>query len=256
MKNKRILTMLAAGILATLSLPQGRCASIEVTVYSRSGPWDWTTNGLNNTFQYGLNNQDSPTVLSAAHGLDFTSGNVLAVEYVSGLVYEGGGWPLNDANGASSPSFYIPVTENDDSPALYFDPADYPSFAAELAGTFADDSGAIVGTPFEIGNFRYLTIPAGATRLQLGNIDGEFSDNSGSWQIRVSNVPRLEIKPTGHLVLHAPVGSTNRIEYISELGTTNWQALTNIVLQQSPSEIMDSECGLVPRRFYRAVLSP
>jgi hypothetical protein len=55
-----------------------------------------------------------------------------------------------------------------------------------LAGTFADGTGQIVGTPFNIGDLGELTVPAGATQLQLGVNDTKFSDNTGSWQIQVS----------------------------------------------------------------------
>ncbi len=242
--------------LAVIAPAQIRGSSITVTVDGRSGPWSWTTNGLNDLFQFGVNNHQAPTVVSAADGLDFTPGNRLAVEYASGLIYEGGGWPLNDAGGAL---WYGPV--NDDTnfaafPSFYFKHADYPAYSAGLVGTFADDSGAVVGTPFNIGNFRYLTIPVGATRLQLGDNDVYFSDNSGSWQIRVSEVPQLQITSVGHLVLRAPAGSTNRIEYISELSATNWQTMTNLTIPQSPLEIIDPDFGRFPRRFYRAVLLP
>ena len=212
---------------------------------------------MNTNFQYGLNNQQNPTVISAASGFDFTPGNVLAVEYVSGLVYEGGGWPLNDAGGArwidpANDTIYGGITLA----SFYFDHADYPAYAAALVGTFANDAGAIVGTPFQVGNFRYLTIPAGATRLQLGDNDGEFSDNGGSWQIRVSEVPNLAITSAGQLILHAPAGTANRVEYVSEMSATNWQTLTNLVIQQSPLVFTDPEFGQASRRFYRAVLLP
>lgn len=255
--NKLTIAILTACALVAISLPQTYGNSIEVTVSGVSGPWMWTSNGLNAAFAYGDNNQQNPTVISAADGLDFSPGNVLAVEYVGGLVYEGGGWPLNDADGAL---WYSPVNDSTNAngmprfPSFYFDHADYPAFAAALVGTFSDSSGAIVGTPFKVGNFRYLTIPAGATRLQLGDQDQQFGDNSGSWQIKVSEIPKLDIDLTGHLLLHAPTGSTNRVEYLSDLGTTNWQTLTNIIIQQSPLQFIDPEFGQTPHRFYRAVL--
>ena len=54
-------------------------------------------------------------------------------------------------------------------------------------------------------------------------------------------------------MVSGPIGSTNRIEYISAIGGTNWQTLTNVVLPQSPLEIIDPQFGQVPQRFYRAV---
>jgi hypothetical protein len=233
--------------------------TVDVTVDGASGPWLWASNGLNAAFPYGLNDQEVPTVVSASDGIDFSPGNVLQIQYVSGLVYEGGGWPLNDANGAI---WFGPVNDATNSdgfpffPSYYFNHTDYPAYAAELIGTFTDDSGAIVGTPFNVGDFRYVTVPVGATRLQLGDLDTEFSDNSGSWQIQVSEIPRLEIISAGQIVLHAPAGSTNRIEYTSDFTDTNWQTMTNVVVQRSPLEIVDPEFGHAPRRFYRAALLP
>lgn len=191
--------ILAACVAIIISALQTDGASIEVTVNGNSGPWMWTSNGLNSAFQYGVNDQQAPTVVSAADGLDFTPGNELAIQYVGGLVYQGGGWPLNDAGGSLwyGPVWYGPNGDtNADSPCFYFAQTDNPVYAAELVGTFADDSGAVVGTPFKVGNFRYVTIPAGATRLQLGDDDGYYGDNSGSWQIRVSEFPEDTLQPS------------------------------------------------------------
>ena len=72
-------------------------------------------------------------------------------------------------------------------PSFYMNPATYPINLGELVGTFADGSGVIVGTPFTIGNGPDpVTIPAGATRLQLGVNDDKFADNVGFWDIQVS----------------------------------------------------------------------
>ena len=54
-------------------------------------------------------------------------------------------------------------------------------------GTFATNTGAIVGTPFKIGDGpTVLTIPGGATQLQLGVNDDKFADNTGFWSVQVS----------------------------------------------------------------------
>jgi hypothetical protein len=82
-----------------------------------------------------------------------------------------------------------------------------------LMGTFADDSGVIVGTPFEVGNFRILTVPAGATRLQLGMNDDHWSDNVGEFTVLIeSEISEIDIdiwpesddnpiKPLGNFVV-------------------------------------------------------
>jgi hypothetical protein len=72
-------------------------------------------------------------------------------------------------------------------PSNYMSP--FPINSAELVGTFANNSGQIVGTPFAVGNLRTLTVPTGATRLQLGVNDAWYGDDGGSWTIQVSQVP-------------------------------------------------------------------
>ncbi|MHC1766693.1 MAG: immunoglobulin domain-containing protein [Verrucomicrobiia bacterium] len=163
---------------------------IVVTVDGSSGPGDWVSGGLNTKFQYGDNNHTPPKVVSASDGLAFTPGNLLFMEHIGGLVCQGDSWPLNDANGRSdwlAPTNILNGVA--DNPSAYFNAEDYPAFAAELAGTFADSSGAIVETPFAVGNFRVATIPTGATRLQLGDIDSNYNDNWGAWQIRITEAP-------------------------------------------------------------------
>jgi hypothetical protein len=46
-----------------------------------------------------------------------------------------------------------------------------------------------VGTTFNIGDSRTVTIPAGATQLQLGVNDNFYLQNSGSLQIEVTGAP-------------------------------------------------------------------
>lgn len=176
----KTLTTISLAVLNALPLLAG---SVEVRVSGRSMPWVWSET-LNPKFQYGYNM--APTIVSAADGLPFAPGGVLLVQYVRGTVNEGGNWPDNDANGALFWKSDDTAYQGAFYPSLHFDRADYPAFAAQLAGTFADSSGAIVGTPFKVGNSRYLTIPAGATQLQLGNIDNNYNDNSGAWQIRIT----------------------------------------------------------------------
>jgi len=66
---------------------------------------------------------------------------------------------------------------------------DWDTFVMALMGTFADSSGVIVGSPFEIGNLRTLDVPAGATQLQLGINDDNFGDNLGSFLVNASQLP-------------------------------------------------------------------
>jgi hypothetical protein len=73
-------------------------------------------------------------------------------------------------------------------------PADWDTWVMALMGAFADESGVIVGTPFEVGNFSMLTVPAGATRLQLGMNDDFWSDNVGEFTVLIeSEVSEIDI---------------------------------------------------------------
>jgi hypothetical protein len=66
-------------------------------------------------------------------------------------------------------------------------PASYPIFSGELVGTFANQSGVIVGSPFVIANGPLtVVVPTGANRLQLGINDNLFSDNVGAYTIGVT----------------------------------------------------------------------
>jgi hypothetical protein len=230
---------------------------VTMTVNGTSGPWLWVNGGLNTAFQYGDNNQEAPTVVSATNGLPFTPGDVLSVEYVSGLVYEGGNWPLNDANGAL---FWI-ANDNEYAgtfyPSLYFNPADYPAFAAELVGTFADNAGAIVGTPFKVGNFRYLAIPVGATQLLLGNIDNNYADDSGSWQISVTETnagPAVQIAITPAVAISWTSDPTHsyQVQWASRIDTNTWVNLGDSVTGNGTTNTVYDPVGIA-NRFYRIV---
>lgn len=184
-------------IAASLVLGVGIASAVTVTksVAGTAGPWDWVNGGLNTAYQYANENNLSsksttPTVFSAADGFSFSVGDSLTISYVSGGVRNSTGNPFVDANG------YTQYVQNDilggtygPAPSYYMNPATYPIYNTELVGTFANNSGQIVGTPFAIGNFRTVTVPNGATRLQLGMNDNLYVDNSGSWNIQVTQVP-------------------------------------------------------------------
>lgn len=164
-------------------------AQVTKTVDGKSGPWLWN-NILNSTFKFGNNSHIAPTIFSASDGFDFTAGNTLTVNYISGLTSAFGGTPYSDANGDTS---YLANGNGGSSglgfPSRYISAAQYPAYLNTLIGTFADNFGQIVGTPFKVGNGpTSLIIPSGATRLQLGLNDDIFGDNTGSFQIQVSGL--------------------------------------------------------------------
>jgi hypothetical protein len=78
--------------------------------------------------------------------------------------------------------------------------------------------------------------------LLISAISGSFTTND----------VRLAIDIYPGIWVSGPIGSTNQIEYVSELAATNWMPLTNIVLQQSPTLIIDPEPARRSHRYYRA----
>jgi formylglycine-generating enzyme required for sulfatase activity len=66
---------------------------------------------------------------------------------------------------------------------------------------------------------------------------------------------QLEIQSVPMLKLTGEVGTTNQIQYVTELGQTNaWNVLTNIVLTNSPQFYVDTSATGTVKRFYQAVV--
>ncbi len=164
-------------------------ASTEVTVIGTSGPWLWHSAGLNSSFSYGENDQGSPTIVTSASGISITPAQQLEITYLSGTEVAGVGFGAVGAQGTSSlannlntdgvfPSFYMPANN-------------YPIYLSELVGTFADSSGSVVGTPFPVGLSAVVTVPKGASQLQLGINDNKFVDNTGFFQVQINSLGLL-----------------------------------------------------------------
>jgi PEP-CTERM motif len=194
---------LATFVLTLTVLLLGAAGSTRAdlfTVDSQAGPWLYSAT-LNSAFTYGVGDMTAPTTISAADGFDFTPGGTFTVTYVSGLTSPFGGVPYADASG--DPGY--DASNNSGSsgmffPSLYINSLSYPAFLNALIGTFADDSGAIVGTPFLVGNLGSFVVPVGATRLQLGVNDDIFSDNTGALIVDVSG-PRSVPEPSSMALL-------------------------------------------------------
>lgn len=179
------------GIFCITCLPvsgvEASTINVVVEVNSHAGPWDPV---LNSGYDYGVHDQVSSTVIDEAFGFDFSLGNSLTITYLSGTVTAGGGFAWVDADGDTG---YIANDNGGSSgqgfPSKYM-PADWDTYLMALVGTFTDSSGIIVGNPFEIGNGpTIVSIPSGATQLQLGINDDIFSDNSGSFSVNVEGAP-------------------------------------------------------------------
>jgi uncharacterized protein (TIGR03437 family) len=180
-----LVTLFALALLARFAAAQ----STTVTVNANQGPW---VQSLNPSFNYGYGDNAAPTAVDASSGIPFNPGGTVTVTYVSGLVnvFPEGGFTATDANGYSGDATNNMVIATYGSyPSYFISSSSYPVYASELIGTFANN-GVIVGNPFPIGDGpKSFTIPSGANQLLLGVDDNDYSDNTGSWQIKVTYAP-------------------------------------------------------------------
>ncbi len=166
-------------------------SAAEVTVFvdGRSGAWDIAANP---TYNYGvvINGQMdrhlAPTSVSSASGLSFAAGNTLSLQYVNGLANAGGGGLYYDANGISG------WTSDAGAPGQYVAGTNY---LMQLFGAFANSSGAMVNSPFLIGNSASVVIPLGATQLLMGFNDGWYNDNGAGLNMKVSGLATVVSAP-------------------------------------------------------------
>lgn len=190
MKNRFNSCLLLPALLAAAFSATTCAANITVaeTVSGLDGPWTYVNGGLNTAYQYGVGDEAPPLVVNASTGISFAPGSKISIQYVSGL------------ESANSPYFpyvtaagdlNVPVNNGVGysgrvDPSAFFNPATYPAYLSELVGTFANSAGAIVGTPFAIGDALTVTVPTGATSLDLGVNDDIYHENSGAFLVDVT----------------------------------------------------------------------
>jgi hypothetical protein len=183
-----------AFLVASFTLPAAAdTLTADFTVSGLSGPWEQSANP---SFGYGVGDNAPPTTITAANGYNFAAGGSFTITYLSGQVSAGSGFPLSDANG--DPNFVVNGANGSSgqpAPSKYVSSSQYPAFLAELIGTWANSSGAIIGTPFVVGDGPdTVTAPVGATELLLGVNDDIFSDNVGSLTVSVAG-PGVAVTP-------------------------------------------------------------
>lgn len=144
----------------------------------------------------------------------------------------------------------------------------YTALAPQLRQQFFIGDGLTsVGLTSVAGGVQKVGVPAGATRLYLGFVDGItfdsipdwYEDNTGSLSVTVDSSFYLDIKYSAGkpgISVFGAIGSSNRIEYATTLPTTNWIPLTNIVLNGIPSIVNDPNASADRARFYRAFQWP
>jgi uncharacterized protein (TIGR03437 family) len=188
-----LVAVFALALLARFAAAQ----STTVTVNGNQGPW---AQSLNPSFNYGDGTNAAPTAVGASSGIPFNAGGTVTVTYVSGLVnvYPEGGFTATDASGYSGDATNNMVLANGSYPSYFISSGSYPVYASELIGTFANN-GVIVGNPFPVGDGpKTFTIPSGANQLLLGVDDNDYSDNTGSWQLKVTYAPSTGSATTGN----------------------------------------------------------
>jgi hypothetical protein len=175
----RRLTLIAAAIGYAMAVGSAQAGTVIVSVDSQAGPWD---QAVNPTFDYGVHDNSGPTVVGG-----LTDGEAVTIAYRSGKTGEFGSTLDVDANGyvGDFPSDQ-PGSSGKNFPG-FFTATPANVYLGELVGTFADSTGAIVGTPFAIGDGP-LTFndPTGATQLLLGINDDIYRDNIGGLRISVT----------------------------------------------------------------------
>ena len=162
--------------------------STILTVVADQGPW---LQSLNPAFNYGYGDNQAPAAIGASSGIPFLAGETLAISYVSGTInVQPNAYSNVDANGVLTfPTNATVIPTYGDYPSYFMNPSSYPIYAGELVGAFAN-GGIVVGMPFPIGNGpTNVVVPARATQLLLGVNDDYYSDNTGSWKIKVAIAP-------------------------------------------------------------------
>lgn len=170
-------------------------AAVSVNVDSHAGPWLPAISGS----PYGVGDNTAPTTVLV------TAGSSITFTYLGGRTAAFGGDPPDaDATGYkgfphSLSGFVYDASGGGGSsglgfPSNYADPTTYPIYLNALIADFVDDTGAPILLPsgfFAFAPFASdilpfsITVPTGATRLQLGINDDFFSDNSGSLTIGI-----------------------------------------------------------------------
>ena len=205
MQTKHLLAVLIIYLLSGYaSLSQGQSSPSDssptpttlLEVDAKSGPWDWQKGGLNKYYAYGNGRHGPPAVFKGKEGKGLLPGQILSIRYLKGRCRAWPGWSWDPGyDNTNGPEGYQKTDASSYSgnsgeklPSMFVHPDDWPTFIMALIGAFTDSQGNIVGFPFKVGEQCTLTVPAGATQLQFGLNDDLFGDNSGSFEISITEL--------------------------------------------------------------------
>jgi hypothetical protein len=270
--TKTLTTILALLMLACAA----SAATVTVNVPGTSNPWlagmpDSTTADSDD-----IAPTNSPILVA---GVSITPGLTLSFR-ATGAVSVGGINPLEPPDGGANSGTHRAGAEHgisdinaaDDSLLGVFLDDSEPSLSA--APDMLDFSSAtnrsyatltpilkqvfFIGDGFDAtGGVQQVTVPVGATRLFLGTMDGfGWHDNLGSFEVIVTDdgtfPATLNIAAYAGITIIGTVGRTYVVQYATDIGSTNWLSLTNVILPYSPYLFFDTSGPMSSRRFYRA----
>jgi len=177
-----------------------------ITVNGVDEPWDPSLQLPSYSFTNG--GASGPAIVDS--GVSFAPGGQILIEYMSGFDYTNINQGLVDGNG------YIGQEEDSTDPngAPADDISGSPIYLQEVLGAFTDAGGVIVGTPFVVGDGVTVTVPTGATQLELGVNDTFYNDNGdanedqgGPLQYEVTNATTASVpEPGTFLLIASPLG--------------------------------------------------
>jgi fibronectin-binding autotransporter adhesin len=219
--------------LGGLANPATAVSVSSTTVDGTAGPWD---TGINPGYPYGDGAQTTPA------SIDLVGGALLYTVAATGTTSTD---RVNfvDANGdLNNP----PLGPGSNAPGAYI--ANGVTSLNALVGTFTASSGAIVGAPVVIGVGPTLVAPSsGATQLQLGINDNQYSDNTGSLSVTVngyvagSGTTIVGNTDAGTLTITTGVYATGSLIAGSEQGSTG--TITNAGVLIDDAVIGDGGAG-------------
>jgi hypothetical protein len=190
-------------LITAACLSLGTSLSANAAIVSVDGtdmPWNWVDGGLNTAFQFGINDGTGPTAVGV------TAGSNITITALGGTTNAFGTDPILDVDANGYPGFIANGNTGSTGevfPSFYMDFSSEDIFLMTLVGTFADATGAIVGTPFAIYDGPLgLVVPVGATQLLLGLNDDLFADNTGALSVEVIDGTAVP-EPTSLLLLGA-----------------------------------------------------
>lgn len=165
-------------------------------VNAKCGPWIFTKGGLNADYPYGRGDHLPPVVVKADGKLPFRNGELIQIQYLRKRA-RAVAW--NYDNSCDSEGETLRLVNNfrgytgNYMPSRYVPSSEYPVFLMALIGVFADEKGAMIGSPFKVGLHRTVQVPEGARQLQFGVNDDWFQTpppNLGSYQIILKRLPQ------------------------------------------------------------------